>query len=140
MAHQTITKGRHSELLAQTALLANGYSVAEPIAPEPYDLVAKAPGESEWKTYQIKSARTRDDRKGEIVCNTRKNSGKAYDKQDCDFFIAVLDGKVYVFPNREISEYWVTAESIDEKWQRLETGIENLAQAEALGSVEVASL
>lgn len=126
MAHETITKGRHSELLAQTALLANGWSVSEPVAPEPFDLVVRAPGTTDWQTVQIKSARIRGDRNGEIVCYARKNNGKPYDKQDCDKFIAVLNGEVFMFDNREISEYWVGADSIDAKWTRLSTGIESL--------------
>jgi hypothetical protein len=122
--HSTITKGRHSELLAQTALLANGWSVSEPIAPEAFDLVARAPGETEWVRIQIKSARVRDDRNGEIVCYARKNNGKPYDADDCDLFIAVLNGDVYLFANRSISEYWVSAANITEKWTKLETGMD----------------
>jgi hypothetical protein len=129
MAHQTITKGRHSELLAQTALLANGWSVSEPIAPEPFDLVARPPGSTEWQRIQIKSARVRDDRNGEIVCYTRKNNGKVYDQDDCDLFIAVLNSDVYMFANRNISEYWVTANNIEEKWTKLEIGIDTLKGA-----------
>jgi hypothetical protein len=129
LAHETITKGRHSELLAQTALLANGWNVAEPIAPEAFDLVARAPGSTEWSRIQIKSARVRDDRNGEIVCYARKNNGKNYDADDCDLFIAVLNSDVYMFANRFISEYWVTADNIAEKWTKLEIGIETLKGA-----------
>jgi hypothetical protein len=129
MAHQTITKGRHSELLAQTALLANGWSVSEPIAPEPFDLVARAPGSTEWQRIQIKSARVRDDRNGEIVCYARKNNGKNYDADDCDLFIAVLNSDVYMFANRGISEYWVGADNIADKWTKLEIGIDTLKGA-----------
>jgi hypothetical protein len=131
MAHETITKGRHSELLAQTALLANGWSVSEPIAPEPFDLVARAPGSTEWQRIQIKSARVRDDRNGEIVCYTRKNNGKVYDLDDCDLFIAVLNSDVYMFANRSISEYWVTPSNIGEKWTKLDIGIGALKEATA---------
>jgi hypothetical protein len=131
MAHETITKGRHSELLAQTALLANGWNVAEPIAPEAFDLVARAPGSTEWQRIQIKSARVRDDRNGEIVCYTRKNNGKVYDLDDCDLFIAVLNSDVYMFANRSISEYWVTPSNIEEKWTKLDIGIGTLKEATA---------
>jgi hypothetical protein len=129
MSHHTITKGRHSELLAQTALLANGWQVAEPIAPEPYDLVAKAPGSAEWQTIQIKTARARDDRNGEIVCYAKKNNGEVYGRQDCDLFIAVLNGEVYMFENRNLTEYWVSADKVAEKWAKLEIGIETLKGA-----------
>ncbi|AYA77380.1 hypothetical protein DOE78_19055 [Bacillus sp. Y1] len=136
MAHSTITKGRHSELLAQTALLANGYSVAEPIAPEPFDLLARAPGTMEWLRIQIKSARARDDRNGEVVAYARKNNGKPYDKEDCDLFIAVLDGEVYMFENRELSEYWCPAHALSEKWTKLSTGIETLAGVNQMNEAE----
>ncbi|WP_425388941.1 group I intron-associated PD-(D/E)XK endonuclease [Cytobacillus solani] len=126
-----MTKGRHSELLAQTALLANGWSVAEPIAPEPFDLVARAPGTTEWRRIQIKSARVRDDRKDQVVCNARKNNGKPYEISDCDLFIAVLNGEVFMFENREITEYWVGVDLIDTKWTRLSTGIESLKTIES---------
>jgi hypothetical protein len=129
MAHQTITKGRHSELLAQTALLANGWIVTEPIAPEAFDLVARAPGSAEWQRIQIKSARVREDRNGEIVCYARKNNGKNYDADDCDLFIAVLNSDVYMFVNRNLSEYWVTAGNIEDKWTKLEIGIDTLKGA-----------
>jgi hypothetical protein len=131
MAHETITKGRHSELLAQTALLANGWNVSEPIAPEAFDLVARAPGSADWLRIQIKSARVRDDRDGSIVCYARKNNGKNYDENDCDLFIAVLNSDVYLFPNRNISEYWVTPENIAEKWTKLAIEIETLKEASA---------
>jgi hypothetical protein len=131
MAHETITKGRHSELLAQTALLANGWNVSEPIAPEAFDLVARAPGSEDWLRIQIKSARVRDDRDGSIVCYARKNNGKPYDESDCDLFIAVLNSDVYIFPNRNISEYWVTASNITEKWTKLEIGIDTLKDVSA---------
>jgi hypothetical protein len=115
-------KGRHSELLAQTALLANGWSVSEPIAPEPFDLVARPPGSTEWLRLQIKTARTRDDRDGSIVVYGRKNSGKPYDQSDCDAFIGIVGQDVYMFDCRNISEYWVRPDNIDEKWTKLETG------------------
>jgi hypothetical protein len=130
MAHNTITKGRHSELIAETALLANGWSVAEPIAPEPFDLVARAPGSSEWHRIQIKSARRRDDRNGEVVINAKKNNGKPYTLDEADYFIGILDGEVYMFENRELSEYWCPAHALGDKWTKLETGIETLKNIE----------
>ncbi|WHY01828.1 group I intron-associated PD-(D/E)XK endonuclease [Neobacillus sp. DY30] len=131
MAHETTVKGRHSELLAQSALLANGWNVSEPIAPEAFDLVARAPGSSVWQRIQIKSARVREDRDGSIVCYARKNNGETYNESDCDLFIAVLNGDVYLFQNRNISEYWVTPDNIADKWTKLEIGIETLKEASA---------
>jgi hypothetical protein len=105
--------------------------VSEPIAPEAFDLVARAPGSADWLRIQIKSARVRDDRDGSIVCYARKNNGKPYDESDCDLFIAVLNSDVYLFPNRNISEYWVTATNITEKWTKLEIGIDTLKDVSA---------
>jgi PD-(D/E)XK endonuclease len=123
VAHETVTKGRYAELLAQTALLANGWSVAEPIAPEPFDLVAQRPGTSEWLKIQVKTARVRDDRNGEIVVCAKKSGGKVYKQNEVDAFIAVLDGNVYLFPNKGLSEYWISPTKISEKWIRLSTDI-----------------
>jgi hypothetical protein len=81
--------------------------------------VARAPGSTEWQRIQIKSARVRDDRNGEIVCYARKNNGKNYDADDCDLFIAVLNSEVYMFANRGICEYWVGPDNIAEKWTKL---------------------
>jgi len=129
MAHEAITKGRYAELLAQTALLANGWSVAEPIAPEPFDLVARDPANGRWHRIQVKTARRRDDRNGEIVVYAKKSNGAAYTRDDCDLIIGVVDDEVYMFPNREISEYWVHPNTIESRWTKLDTTL-NLPKKE----------
>lgn len=119
-------KGRHAELLAQTALLANGYTVMEPIAPEAFDLAFKRIGEAATYYAQVKTAFPRNGERygGEyIVVRGAKNNGKVYTKEEADYFVAVWDGEVYIFPNREITEYWTKLSEIGEKWQRLDTGI-----------------
>lgn len=135
MATDTLTlssteKGRHAELLAQTALLANGFTVLEPIAPEPFDLAVKRHGDKRTYYVQVKTANLRDKDSdierynGEwLVVKGAKNNGKVYTKEEVDFFVAVWDGNCYLFPNREVSEYWVRPSQIDEKWERLECGI-----------------
>jgi hypothetical protein len=42
-----------------------------------------------------------------------------------------LNSDVYLFPNRNISEYWVTATNITEKWTKLEIGIDTLKDVSA---------
>lgn len=124
-----IEKGRHSELLAQTALLANGYTVLEPIAPEPFDLAIKRIGDKETFYVQVKSAFTRDEERygGKyVVVKGAKNNGAVYTKVEVDYFIAIYDGEVYMFPNRERSEYWIRPEHISDKWTKLETGLDSL--------------
>lgn len=132
MAHQTITVGRHSELLATTALLANGWTVMESVAPEVFDLGITRPGMGrEFYRVQVKTARRRDDRNGEIVVYARKNKGGVYTKDEADYIIGILDGEVFMFENREIGEYWTNDANVDEKWTRLSTGIESLKEATA---------
>lgn len=127
MAHSTITKGRHSELLAQTALLANGWTVMESVAPEVFDIgITRSGMGREFYRVQIKSARRRDDRNGEIVVYSRKNNKTAYTLDEADYIIGILDGDVYMFENRELAEYWCPAHAINEKWTKLEIGIETL--------------
>ena len=119
-------KGRHAELLTQTALLANGYSVLEPISPQPYDLAIRHPETGETSYVQIKTAFLRDEPRygGEyVVVRGAKNNGQTYTKKEVDYFAAVWDGEVYLFPNREISEYWVRPAELGVKWQRLSTDI-----------------
>lgn len=132
MAHHTITVGRHSELLATTALLANGWTVMESVAPEVFDLGITRPGMGrEFYRVQVKTARRRDDRNGEVVVYAKKNKGEIYTKAEADYIIGILDGEVFMFENREIGEYWTTEAVIDEKWTRLSTGIESLKGASA---------
>lgn len=118
MAHNSINIGKRSELLAQTALLANGYEVAQPIAPEPYDLVARDPITGSWATFQVKTARVREDR-GAVVVVAKRSDGSPYTKNDADFLIGVVGNDVYVFENTGQGEYWTTPDGIDSRWKRL---------------------
>jgi len=119
-------KGRHAELLAQTALLANGYSVLEPISPQPYDLAIRHPETGETSYVQIKTAFLRDEPRygGEyVVVRGAKNNGQTYTKKEVDYFAAVWDDEVYLFPNREKSEYWIRPKDLASKWTLLEREI-----------------
>lgn len=119
-------KGRHAELIAQTALLANGYTVLEPIAPEPFDMAIKRIGDKRTFYVQVKTAFLRNEKRygGEyLVVRGAKNNGKVYTKDEVDFFIAVWDGKAYMFPNRECSEYWTRPKDLATKWTELKAAI-----------------
>lgn len=115
-------KGKHSELLAQVALISAGYTVLEPINPQPYDLVAKRQDEKTPFYIQVKTVYMRDEpRYGgkNLVIKGAKNSGKVYTKDEVDMFIAVWEGECYMIPNREVTEYWVKKDAIDDRWTKL---------------------
>jgi len=121
MAHDTQVTGRHSELLAQTALLLAGFEVSEPIAPEVYDIAIRNPVTDEFARVQVKTARVRDDRDGAIVVYARRGNGEPYTTDDCDMFVGVVGNDVYMFPCTGLAEYWVTPRNIDERWTKLST-------------------
>jgi len=127
MAHETITKGRHAELVALTALLANGWTVMEPTAPDAFDLGITRPGWTDFKRVQVKTARLRNkDGADWIVVTGAKNNGIPYSTDEADLFIGVYDGVAYMFPNRGITEYWVKPAELSDKWTRLDASIANL--------------
>lgn len=119
-AQTSASIGRHSELIAQTALLANGYSVLEPIIPEAYDVAVTRKGDDKIIRIQVKSIIKRE-KSGNTwyVIRGKKNNGKVYDLDDCDCFIGVYGNEVYMTPNRCISEYWTAVDKADENWERL---------------------
>lgn len=119
-------KGRHAELIAQMALLANGYTILEPIAAEPFDMAIKRHEEKAVYYVQVKTAFLRSEKRygGEyVVVRGAKNNGKVYTKGEVDYFVAVWQGKAYLFPNREVSEYWIKPENMAERWTELSTSI-----------------
>ena len=126
----TANKGRHAELIAITALLANGYRVMEPTTPDVYDLGVTR---NEWGNYyrrcQVKTARLRvkDGVEWVVVTGTR-NNGQVYSTDEIDDFIGVLDGVPYMFECRGISEYWVKPTELDEKWTKLDASINNIGK------------
>src|SRR5699024_12837859 len=101
-------KGRYAELLAQTAFLANGYSVLEPISPQPYDLAIRNPTTHETAYVQVETAFVREEKRyggAYLVVRGAQNSGRIYCKDDADMCAAVWAGEVHRFPNRERSGY-----------------------------------
>lgn len=121
-----IEKGRHAELIAQMALLANGWTVLEPIAPEPFDLAIKRIGDKKTYYVQVKTAFLRDEERycGEwLIVRGTKNNGEKYTKEEADYFVAIWQGKAYMFPNEEKTENWVRPEHIGDKWTELNLDI-----------------
>ena len=126
-AMTTANKGRHAELIAITALLANGYQVMEPTTPDVFDLGITRPGRTDFKRIQVKTARHRikDGAEWIVVTGTR-NNGQVYTTDEVDAFIGVYDGIAYMFECRNISEYWCKPTELDEKWTRLDASISNI--------------
>lgn len=121
-ALSTASVGRHSELLAQTALLAAGYTVLEPIVPEPFDLAVTKRGEARICRVQIKTLIQRNKEGVDYyVLKGKKNNGDVYDKDDCDVFIGVCNNVVFLVENRCIGEYWSRVDEVAEKWTELPT-------------------
>ena len=117
-ALSTSSIGRHSELLAMAALIANGYSVSEPTVPEAYDLLAYKDGLTVRAQVKTIKQRTRDGIDYYVIRGL-KNSGQVYSLADCDVFIGVIGGVVYIVPNSELTEYWCKAIEAKNKWEEL---------------------
>lgn len=119
-------RGLHSELLAKVALLANGYKVLEPTAPyEPYDLAFRLGKETLY--VQVKSAYSRDEEvyNGKwIIVRGLKNNGNVYTLDEVDYFIFVWNNQCYMFPNRELQEYWFREHELEEKAIHLPTEVD----------------
>jgi len=124
LAHITEVVGTYSELVAQVALIANGYKVSSPAMAEPYDLKAEDPLTGTEYKIQVKTIRKRGDRRNELVVYATNGSGASYEKSDVDLFIGVLGGegevpRVFMFENRSIKEYWATEAKASERWVEL---------------------
>lgn len=114
----TSTIGRHSELLAMAALLADGWSVSEPTVPEAHDLIASKDGQQ--MRIQVKTIKQREkDGTPYYVIRGLKNNREVYSLSDCDAFIGVVGEHVYLTECRAISEYWVRVDEASEKWNYL---------------------
>lgn len=120
----TSTIGRHSELLAMAALIADGWSVSEPTVPEAHDLLAYKDGLTIRAQVKTIKQRTREG-VDYYVIRGLKNSGQVYDLTDCDVFIGVIGDEVYMTENRLLTEYWTRVDEVDGKWQRLAIQITN---------------
>jgi len=119
-------KGRHAELLAMAALMANGWTVSEPTLPEAFDLSIKRNGDKQTFYVQVKTASLRDEERynGEwVITKGAKSNGTPYSKDEVDYFIAIFQGEVYMFPNLVQREYWVRPWELSESWTKLNIGI-----------------
>lgn len=121
-ALSTASVGRHSELLAQTALLANGWVVMEPIVPEPFDIAVTKRGDTRICRCQVKTVLKREkDGVEYFVVKGKKSNGNVYTLDDCDVFIGVYHNVVYLLENRCLTEYWIKVDEVSEKWTELPT-------------------
>ena len=125
-AQSSASIGRHSELIAQTALTANGWTVLIPDGVEPFDIAVTRKGDSTLKRIQVKTI-TRRFRYDTwwLVIKAKKNNGEVYGLDECDYFIGVTDGCAYMTPNRLISEYYIREDEVESKWTRLYTTIDS---------------
>lgn len=114
--------GRHSELLAMSALIAAGYIVMEPSLPEAFDIgiIERNDPTHTNKRVQVKTIIERE-RNGVayFVIRGLKNSGKPYTTADCDYMLGIAGDKAYLTPCRGICEYWCKKSEASEKWQEL---------------------
>lgn len=125
-AMSSTLKGRHAELLATIALMANGWTIMEPTSPEAFDMAIKRPDSKRTLYVQVKTAMLRDEERYNgawLVVKGAKNNGKVYGLDEIDYFIAVYRGDVYMFENAEKGEYWARPWEVDDKWTKLDVGI-----------------
>lgn len=128
--NDSLAKGRHSELIAITALLANGWTVLEPAVPEVYDLAIVRPGDTEIKRVQVKTASVRERLGVEWLTVTgRRNKGRTYSTDEVDYMIGVHDGVAYMFACRGITDYWFKLAELDAKTTKLDASIANIGEA-----------
>lgn len=114
-------KGRMAELIAMTAFMARGYTVMEPISAETWDFAATHKESHEHIRAQVKTITKRvRDGVEYYVCKGRRNTGAPYSLAECDVFVGVYEGAVYLLDNRELSEYWVRVDEADSKWHRMD--------------------
>lgn len=118
-------RGTHSELLAQLALVANGYQVLLPASDsEAYDMAIKVGRNTLY--IQVKTAyqRSHERYNGEwIIVKGMKNNGTLYMQDEVDYFIMVWKNKSYMFPNREVQEYWFRENDLEDKTVLLEADL-----------------
>lgn len=124
MAHISEVTGVYSELVAQVALLANGWRIHESKTAEAYDILATDPVSGEHVKIQVKTIRQRMDRGGDLVIYAKKGNGTTYDRSDADYLVGVWaeDGeipRVYMLENRLCGEYWASEARASERWVEL---------------------
>ncbi|KJR67819.1 hypothetical protein [Bacillus velezensis] len=125
MAHKAEDTGKYSELIARAALLASGWqAVSTSETEEAFDISAKDPLSGEWKTFQVKTIYDRKKR-GSLIVQARKSDRTPYKLDEVDYFIGVLIGRgpvptVWMFENRELTEYWGPQSKDGKRWVRMD--------------------
>lgn len=128
MAHESTNIGGAAESVAKAIFLMNGFSVAEMVVPEPYDLIVGGKddnGDAVRFTVQVKTLKVRNDREGQLVVRGASQDGTPYSKQEVDYLFGVdLRHNVgYLIRNNEQSEYWSKDfETARTKWTELRLG------------------
>lgn len=128
MAHESTNIGGAAESIAKAIFLMNGFSVAEMVVPEPYDLIVGGKdeeGNAVRFTVQVKTLKIRNDRAGELVVRGAAKDGTPYDPKEVDYLFGVdLRHNVgYLIKNRSQSEYWSKDfETARTKWTELRLG------------------
>lgn len=128
MAHESTNIGGAAESVAKAIFLMNGFSVAEMVVPEPYDLIVGGKddnGDAIRFTVQVKTLKVRNDREGQLVVRGASQDGTPYSKQEVDYLFGVdLKNNVgYLIRNNEQSEYW--SKDVDTarvRWTELRLG------------------
>lgn len=134
-AHITEVIGTYSELIAQAALLANGWRIHESKTAEAYDILATDPLTGDHVKIQVKTVKQREDRGGDLVVYARKGNGTAYDRADADYLIGVwVDNgevpRVFMFENRLLTEYWASEARASKRWVELPIALDRTKFAE----------
>lgn len=128
MAHESTNIGGAAESIAKAIFLMNGFSVAEMVVPEPYDLIVGGKdeeGNAVRFTVQVKTLKIRNDRAGEMVVRGAAKDGTPYSAKEVDYLFGVdLRHNVgYLIRNNEQSEYWSKDfETARTKWTELRLG------------------
>ena len=140
MAHVSEVVGKYSELIAQAALLANGWRVHESKTAEAYDILATDPLSGAHLKIQVKTIRQRMDRGGDLVVYAKKNNGTAYDRSDADLIVGVwaregAPPRVFIFENRLCGEYWASEARASERWVELPIAFDRATFAEEAAAV-----
>jgi hypothetical protein len=116
-------------LIAQAALLANGWRIHESKTAEAYDILATDPTTGEHVKIQVKTVKQREDRGGDLVIYARKGNGTAYDRADADYLIGVwVDNgevpRVFMLENRLLTEYWASEARASKRWIELDISLD----------------
>lgn len=125
-------------MVAQIALLANGWTPHESRTKEAHDILAINPETGRAEKVQVKTIRRRTDRAGEFVIYARKGDATTYDLADADWLIGVLadNGKtprVFLLENKCQTEYWTREDRLHlNGWRELSIALDREANAGAL--------